>query len=118
MRKKNDLDEPPEEDVAYTIARLNGQWVSPKNFRNPEKNSWRSHVTEQLPTKKTMEKYREEGNYVLSTKTITEGRDAGGILGQDKGGAYFKRTGKNRRAYRYEYFLEDKYNKTLSSEQK
>ena len=109
---------PPEEDIADTIEKLEGRWVSSKDFRNTNINSWRSPVTGQIYTKNTMQKHRETGNYILSSKTITAGRDAGGVLGKDKGGVYFKRFGNAPSSYRYKYFLEDKYNLTLSSDQK
>ena len=109
---------PPEEDIADILNKLEGRWVSPADFKNSDINSWRSHITGLPYTTSTMQKYRETGNYRLSHKTITTGRDAGGVLGQDKGGVYFKRTGNFPTSYRYEYFLEEQYDLTLTPRQK
>jgi len=104
-----------EEDIADTVARLIekglARWVSQKEFLDENINSRRSKFTGMKFTKKTLERYRETNNCVLSKKLSGENVR----IGMDKADNYFERSGheKNKRSYRYQYLLLREFDKQL-----
>lgn len=89
-------------DVVDLIAKMKGRWVSQGEYLDKNINADRHKFT-----KTSLFHSRETGKVVWSIKTP--------MIGKDDIGNFLERTGKNRWSYKYRYFLQDEFNKTITS---
>jgi hypothetical protein len=103
-RYQNDTDE-HDEDIGDIIAKLDGRWVVQKDFVNENINANYCKVIHEDSrlTSKNLEHWRHNGNVTWSKKNPA--------IGKDKAGQFLERTGKNKNAFRYRYFLLHEFDK-------